>query len=491
LKQYTQQNKQLKLIGWLMLISASLLSLFIFQWIKSQYREAEQRLKEDVQLIFTTIENNIQDSILNRQVAAVMGQQTHGDSSLHTLSFATKDSSLQTAPIRGKRSIHFYSNKPGAATILHQNDTAAADAIIIGPDAAPADHQVANKVLRLALQEIMNNIDVAAFKTETDTALLRKEFSTAVVQRFGDIDVRWRPANEAFSLFMYRSRDAAKEDAYLSLTGYRLYLFKDILPQAIFCLALLLLTVLAFILAYRNTRQQNLFVRQKDHFISNISHELKTPVATTKIALEALSRYDALEDPQRAQRYLKMANWEINRLETMISKIMDTTQADHGVLALDLQKVSLPELVQELTDSWQQLLIEAQVSLQLDIREQVAFVKADYTHLTGAIYNLLDNAVKYGNKRIRISIYKSDKSIYLEVADNGEGIPQAYRVKIFEKFVRIPQENIHNIKGYGLGLSYAKYIIEAHRGRLTLERETGWGAVFSICLPEYSAEDEV
>lgn len=474
-----------------MLLSALMLFLFMLQWIRSQYREAENRLHHDTQQLFTTVNNHIRDSLLDRQVATLM-QQSPGKDSLQRPDIFIKDTVLPKGAIASRRSIHLYTNQPGAAKLVPQKEIIAPPTIILDSAHAPEDQETAGKVLRIALQEIINNIDAAAFRVQTDTALLKKEFSLALRQRFRDMRVVLTGPQDTASLFSYQVKETGQHPVYLALKGYHLYLFKSILPQVAFCLLLLLLTSLAFALAYLNTRKQLLFVQQKDDFISNISHELKTPVATAKIAIEALNKYDAIEDPERSRRYLNMASWELNRLETMIGKIMDTTQADHGALVLDEQKIHLPELVQEITGSLQSVLLQKNIALQLNLQAQNAYVLADYTHLTGAIYNLLDNAIKYGNNLICVDLYHDHQKVHLKIADNGPGIPGSYREKIFEKFVRVPQENIHNVKGYGLGLSYARYIIEAHKGTLKLEQVTGaGGAVFHICLPEFPAADEV
>lgn len=473
-----------------MLISALLLLLFIIQWIRTQYREAENRLHNDAQQIFTTVENNIRDSLLNQQVADVM-QQSNGNDTLDRPDILIKDTTSPADSMANRRSIHLFTSKAGAAKLLPQHNITTSKTIILGAEDAPEQRETANKVLRIALQEIINNIDAAALRIQTDPVLLKKEFSLALGRRFRDINVVQATQKDTASLFTYQTKAPDQHPVYLALGNYHFYLLKAILPQAAFCLLLLLLTSLAFTLAYLNIRKQLLFAQQKDDFISNISHELKTPVATTKIAIEALNSYDAMDDPERARRYLGMASWEINRLETMIGKIMDTTQADHGMLVLDRKKLNLTQLVQEITHSLQQVLIQEQITLQLNVPLQAAYVSGDHTHLTGAIYNLVDNAIKYGQQLIQIDLYPNNGHFHLIVSNKGAGIPKAYQDKIFEQFVRVPQENIHNVKGYGLGLSYARYIIEAHKGSLTLEQESGWGAVFHICLPAFPTDDEV
>ncbi len=473
-----------------MLLSELLLFLFVCQWIRAQYRESENRLATDAQSLFTQTENQIRDSLLNRQVTAVMQLKPGTDTALVSTKLL-KSNELNTDNKGNKKSIHLYSKRPGNAAIVHQFDSSAPNTIILNPATDNEDRKKSDKILRMALQEVINSLDITDFDVKTDTAWLRKAFTRSVAQRFPGIRVVSKQGGKPSSAFSYRALDALPGSDYLSLYGHQFYLFKEVLPQGIFCLVLLLLSSLTFLLAFLNTRQQNLFARQKDDFISNISHELKTPVATAKIAIEALSRYDAINDPERARRYIGMAGWELNRLDAMISKIMDMTQADHGILVLDLQKIYLPQLLQEITDSLQQVLLQKNMQLQLAINPEGAYVLADPTHLTGTIYNLVDNAIKYGNELVRIDLYREHRQVHLKISDKGPGVPADYREKIFEKFVRVPQENIHNIKGYGLGLSYARYITEAHKGKLRLIAEPGWGAIFDICLPEFPTEDEV
>jgi K+-sensing histidine kinase KdpD len=485
----TKQARKLQLISWLMLASEVLLLLFLCKWIVSQYKEESVRLDKDIQTVFYAVETKMSDSLLNKEVTTLL----LGNKSSDTIEFnvSAPDVKFIPAPLSDRKALPLPRDTAAVPMLISKNSGIAIHSYAVAQDSVsvmkhPEDTR---KVLRFALQQIMNDIEMDTFQVKIDTSSLRKEFAAALHKKWPNITVHWFSTGNMPQAFSYKPKNAERS---LILTGQKLYITKAIIAQTAFCLALLLLSSLAFVLAYRNTKQQTLFSLQKDHFIDNISHELKTPVATTKVAIEALSMYDALEDPQRSKRYLRMAGWEINRLETMINKIMDTTQATKGVLILEKETMNLLELVQEITYSLQQVFIERQIRLIWDIKDdEILFlVSADRTHLTGAIYNLIDNAIKYGNNIIRISLYKKEHNIYLSIADNGTGIPQAYQSRIFEKFVRVPQGNIHNVKGYGLGLSYAQYVIAAHNGMLSLEKESGWGAVFNISLPE-SNKDEV
>lgn len=470
-----------------MLASEVLLFLFLVKWITSQYKQEAIRLDQDLQTVFNTVETRISDSLLNKEVTVLLQNRTASDTIVQIK--VNTDANFIPAHPLDRKVIRSSADTSVGALIIPRNAGIAVQSYTVDQEDSisvlqhPEDPR---KVLRFALQQIMNDIELDTFQIKTDTSLLRKEFAKTLHQKWPNISLQWMSNGHLRHSYIYKPKNAAKS---LELNGYQFYITKAIIAQAAFCLVLLVLSSLAFIMAYRNARQQTQFSIQKDHFISNISHELKTPVATTKVAIEALSMYDALEDPQRSKRYLRMAAWEINRLETMINKIMDTTQATNGILVLDKVKINLTVLVKEIIHSLQQVFIDQNIELRLEIPDPELYVSADRTHLTGAIYNLIDNAIKYGNNIISIALHKNDGTIQFRIADNGKGIPHGYEARIFEKFVRVPQGNTHNVKGYGLGLSYAQYIIEAHIGTLSLEKAYGWGAIFNISLPEFKIDE--
>lgn len=458
-----------------MLFSGFLLLVFLSWWMQSQYREARSRLHQDLELRFTAVEQALSDSLLNRQVGSLLQQRKDRDTALRFV-FRKNDVATTTAP--KARVVLLSNDASGSLQKVSQQDIS-----YLQPGAdVPINSAEKLKILRLTMQQIISDIDIDTFASTIDTSRLQAAFGHSVQQLVPGASVLRITGLDSSRLFAFGPDLSTR---ILSVKGYHWYLVREVLPQAIFCIVLLLLTGLAFLMAYRNTRQQTLFSEQKDHFISNISHELKTPVATTKVAIEALEHYDALDDPQRSRRYLRMASWEINRLESMINKIMDIAQMTNGALILEKAPVDLKELLREIMVPLEQVLIEKKIALDWVLPESACWVLADHTHLTGAVYNLLDNAIKYGQEQIRISINREEQNLCLCVADKGPGIPQAYQSRIFDKFVRLPQGDVHTVKGYGLGLSYALYVVEAHGGSLRLEKKAGWGAVFCISLPEY------
>jgi signal transduction histidine kinase len=321
-------------------------------------------------------------------------------------------------------------------------------------------------------KQFMNAVDSAQFERAFDQALLQKNthFKTVKIKQ---------PGRD--SIFVYAA--PAVSTSYIKLDGYKPYLFKQILPQIGFSLFLLLLSGLTFLLAYRNMWRQHRFGKQKDNFISNISHELKTPVATTKVALEALSNYDALEDPKRSKQYLQMANAEMERLEQLVNSVLNTVQTEHGALKLEQESLNPVALLEEITGVLLPVMEEKSVRFSLTAPQENITIKADKMHLRGAFYNLLDNAIKYGGEVLKADISIFENMLQVSIWDNGTGIPEVYHESIFEKFFRIPHGNKHDVKGHGLGLSYARYIIAAHGGTIRLHSVPGQGTTFIVSLP--------
>ncbi len=479
-----KRGKRWRKIGWLMLAGEVMLLLFLAQWLHAEYLVQQRRLHQDIKSLFTRTEQKLTDSLLNRTIAVVLDASDMGprkvevkistsfalDSALH------KDSFMKSLPeLSGSTTTNELS---GEDTIgIHIRRTTFKPQHIDDP--LPDDVQ---KVLRMAIMQTANNKNLytMGFTASADSNSFFKAFEKELVKK-GRFAARWDTLNkDSSTAFHYHSRSYITP---VAVSGYQPYLLRSIWPQVAFSLVLLLLIGLAFWLAYRMMKQQALFNRQKDSFISNMSHELKTPVATTKVAIEALTTYKGIDNPERTRKYLHVAAWEMDRLSNMIDRVMNIIQAGHGNMVLERAPIDLVTLTRELVEMQQPILSEKGISIAWDNLNTKAMVFADKVHIQGVLYNLLDNAVKYGGNEIRIGIVRQADRILLSVADNGPGIPQEYHKKVFESFFRIPSGNRHDVKGHGLGLSYAQDIVAAHQGTLSLESKPGEGATFTISLP--------
>ena len=265
---------------------------------------------------------------------------------------------------------------------------------------------------------------------------------------------------------------------------FRYIIGKLRLPIAMSVL-LLAFTALSLLFLYRNLLQQRQIAAIKNEFISNMTHELKTPISTVTVAVEALRHFGALEDPQKTREYLDISALELQRLSLLVDKVLKLSLFENKQLELKPERIDLPGLTAEVMASMRLPMEKVGAVVQLSCNGEGLFVRADRMHLASVISNLLDNALKYSreNPVLTINLTREGGHVMLSVADNGVGIPAAYREKIFEKFFRVPSNDVHNIKGYGLGLSYVHHIVMRHEGRITVESKEGKGSTFIIQLP--------
>jgi two-component system phosphate regulon sensor histidine kinase PhoR len=250
------------------------------------------------------------------------------------------------------------------------------------------------------------------------------------------------------------------------------------LSSAILLLVLLLLGF-ALLVIYR---QQRLSLIQAD-FINNMTHEFKTPLATIAISSEVLSRPDILQSPQRLFRYVHIIRQENHRLQKGVEVILKNALLAQRT-RLQLLPLHLHPLLESLTATLEPVLEEKKARLELDLQAQSDRLLADELHLTNLLHNLLDNSLKYtaDSPYICLRTWNEGNRLLAEVQDNGQGIPQREQKRIFRQFYRIPTGNVHNVKGFGLGLYYVRQMVKAHKGRLRLKSQPG-NTSFTLSFP--------
>jgi two-component system phosphate regulon sensor histidine kinase PhoR len=263
------------------------------------------------------------------------------------------------------------------------------------------------------------------------------------------------------------------------------YVLGSMWSQFVVSLMVVGLTVLSFALLLRSLVQQRKLTQIKNDFISNITHELKTPIATVSVAIEALRSFDALHDPQRTKEYLAISSNELQRLSFLVDKVLKLSMFEKHQIELKAETIDLAQLVNEVVSSMKLQLEKYKAQVNVQLHGHRFIVNADKLHMTSVLFNLLDNALKYSreNPSIHIELKEEPQQIQLAVTDNGIGIAAEYRKKIFDKFFRVPAGNTHNVKGYGLGLSYVAYVIQRHNGSIDVESQPGIGSRFIVKLP--------
>lgn len=263
------------------------------------------------------------------------------------------------------------------------------------------------------------------------------------------------------------------------------YLLNKILSPLLFSLFLVGVTIFSFLLLYRNLNRQRRLTEIKNEFIGNITHELKTPISTVAVAIEAMQNFNALQNPERTQEYLGIANNELQRLGLLVDKVLKLSMFEKHEVELTQETFDIKQLVTEVVNSMRLQFEKYHAVVTINTDGDDFNLTADRLHITSVVYNLLDNALKYSkaNPQVDIGIAAAANTIVLKIRDNGVGIPAAYTDKIFDKFFRVPSGDKHNVKGYGLGLSYVSHIIAQHHGTIDVKSEEGKETTFTIQLP--------
>jgi two-component system, OmpR family, phosphate regulon sensor histidine kinase PhoR len=270
-----------------------------------------------------------------------------------------------------------------------------------------------------------------------------------------------------------------------SFSDASLYLFRHILPQVFLSLLLVSITLVSFIFLYRNLLAQQRLTAIKNEFIGNITHELKTPLSTVSVAIEAMKNFNALNNPEKTSEYLNIAGQEVNRLSLLVDKVLRLSMFETQQAEIRHESFDMKELIETVLSSMQLQFRKFEARVHLHFKGDNFTMSGDRMHITSVIYNLLDNALKYskGTPEINVTLQEAPEQLFVSISDNGIGIPTVYCDKVFDKFFRVPQGNTHNVKGYGLGLSYVAYIVRSHNGTIAVNSKEGEGTTFTIKLP--------
>jgi signal transduction histidine kinase len=251
-----------------------------------------------------------------------------------------------------------------------------------------------------------------------------------------------------------------------------------------FIVLMTLVILAAIVFGLRYTIRQLELAQLKAGFVSNVTHELKTPIALIRLAVETLEMR-RVNNPAEADKFLHMINRETLRLGELVEKILDFARLEAGQRVFRMEPVDLVQVVEGALESYRPRLEHQGFALEVDVPESLPAVNGDATALTHCVLNLLDNAVKYSKerKRLRVSAGVKQNHAYVSVTDHGIGIAPGDQKKIFEKFVRLENGLVHDVKGAGLGLSLVAQIIKAHDGKIEVQSAPGEGSTFTLALP--------
>lgn len=245
------------------------------------------------------------------------------------------------------------------------------------------------------------------------------------------------------------------------------------------------LIVASFVISWYIIFKQKKLSELKNDFINNMTHELKTPVATISLATEMLTNEKVQNKKDKLNNYISIIKDENTRLGNHIERVLQTAQLDKESIKLDIAEINIHEILEELKTKFELRILDAKATANWNFNAKNPTIKGDKIHLLNILSNLFDNALKYRKEEdLIISINTSNKKdvLVIEIEDNGIGMTKVNSKKIFERFYRVPTGNIHNVKGFGLGLSYVKTMIEEHNGKISIESELGRYTKFIIEL---------
>lgn len=223
----------------------------------------------------------------------------------------------------------------------------------------------------------------------------------------------------------------------------------------------------------------------KNDFINNMTHELKTPISTISLAVEVMKDEQVRMDKSKTTRYLNIIHDENKRLGNQVEKVLQIALLEKGDVKLHLDEVNLHEIIEHVSQNLSVQIEQKGGRLHMDLNAGQPVLLGDEVHITNIVYNILDNAIKYSKETPEITITTADSNqgLVLKVEDKGIGMNKEQLSRIFEKFYRVPTGNVHDVKGFGLGLSYVKKMVELHNGHVKVTSKPTEGSTFEIFLP--------
>ena len=252
-------------------------------------------------------------------------------------------------------------------------------------------------------------------------------------------------------------------------------------------IAFTIIILAAFYLTVRTMLRQKKLAKIKNDFINNMTHEFKTPIATISLAVDALRNEKVISNKEKMNYFSTIIKEENRRMNRQVETILKAALLDKQEVQLLLRPMHAHEIIRDVADNFSLQLEDRNGKIELELNAENDFIEADEVHLSNLVNNLIDNAIKYSKDNqpplIKISTASTNKSIIITIEDNGIGMTKETAKRVFEKFYRAHTGNIHNVKGFGLGLSYVKTMVEAHGGNIKVDSVLGKGSSFTIELP--------
>ena len=323
-------------------------------------------------------------------------------------------------------------------------------------------------------------------------------FEFAIADKKGNIEMKSKKFEDVFSdeINTLQARISVMPSDIMEPTGpfetiiivapnIRYYLLRSLLWVIVGVVVFIIVVLAAFFITIRSLMTQRKLVEIKRDFINNMTHELKTPLATISLAVDALKSAKVNTDPKSVDYFSNIIKEENIRMNKHVETILQAAQLDKRENELNKQEVELHDLIMGVVDSFKLQLEGKPSNVQTILEANPSLIQVDEEHLLHVLSNLIDNAIKYSKTEIDIAIQTKtlNNKTCIRIIDKGIGMDANARKHIFEKFYRAHSGNVHDVKGYGLGMSYVKWVIDSHKGQITVNSEIGVGTAIEIILP--------
>lgn len=453
-------RKRFQFIFFIALLTASGIFVFQLYWVYNTYKTAEKALNKT---LISTLEKSIQSYEL-QQNQLPQSLKDHAPSLSVFMSTTPEDKVPKSVRALFKNAKTFF-------TMEYKNMK------IDSNDLPMVKMMVARLLAQQLSTPIKMNVLSKIFKNELAKADIHLPFRLILLKNHTKVT----PGHIGTSIKFLKSPTVI--EAVLDNTD-RLLIAQNFLPAAVSFLLILLSAGSLFYMGYIIKRQIQLDDIKND-FINNITHELRTPISILKTSNEALTSFGAATDPARSDRYLKINAAVLEKLSFNVDRILDITQYEHGVKPARYEWINLKDMI---ANTLQIFSVNERATICYIYESDEKDVYTDSYMIGTIVSNLVDNAIKYaiGNVTVEVTVIDSATGWQLVITDNGTGIDRAELPFIYDKFFRIQDGDLHDVKGYGLGLSYVKQLVTTLKGKITVYSKVDTGTTFKIDFPKYN-----
>lgn len=456
-------------------ISLLLLAAVLFFYLRSVYQLKKNDLNREVKYLLENAFKTAENQMLDKMIFEIKGSSwLHNDSSVRNLKIINHTSSFQTSDtiVTNKRMLGV---------------THASEALVL----KTIDQENANdNSLNLKIEFQSDSFCLDTSLTGSPAAvigLVEKIFKENL--RNSRLNIKYQISSDTF--LKHPNEDLAYKDIfsgkrYFLIQGNsQTYLFNQMIPEIVLSILLFLTVLLAFYHIISSHRKKQELYDMKEDFMRNMTHELKTPIATIGVTLEALQNFPAGNEESIRQEYFRIAESENQKLNALVEKVLSISQQMDESQTFQ-QKINLPLLVAEVIDSFKMRATQKGIQLNLESTIHSETIQVNQQILVMALHNLLDNAIKYvkgDSPTVDVLLTELSSKIQISVNDNGNPIEVEFKDKIFDKFYRIPRGDVHDVKGHGLGLYIVSQLMKTLKGEITLHT-TSQGNQFILTLPK-------